>query len=83
MCDERDRRSREAEMSGVYGLNILCPGTVAARVNRVGGPNGIYICSVNLYTFPKIRKTQTQMRNPHYFYGFLVSSGPLEPQMAF
>ena len=42
MCDERDRRSREAEMSGVYGLNILCSGTVAARVDRVGGPNGIY-----------------------------------------
>ena len=56
-------------MSGVYGLNILCSGTVAARVDRVGGPNSIYICSVNLYTFPKIRKTQAQMRTPHYFYG--------------
>ena len=83
MCDKRDRRSREVEMSGVCCLNILCSGTVAARVDRVGSPDVLILCSVNLYNFPKIQKTQAQMLKPHYFCGFLVSSGPLEPQMAF
>ena len=64
-------------MPGVCCLNILCSGTVAARVDRVSGPTVLILGSVNLYNFPKIQKTQTQMLNPHYFCGFLVSSGPL------
>ena len=55
MCDERDRRGREAEMSGVCCWNILCYWKGTSQGWSHGLLKVFYTLLCKFVDFPKIR----------------------------